>query len=133
MAPEIQVNDRHDSSCESYCSHSYSEWLATRAPDVLWFDVQAVGSYQGSVYAVGVMKQQIVVFEGYYGSCSGCGAWGEGGEPESQEGILANSKLFDTVAEALVYVSTLNNSWYGSPDQEAMAVAITEIDKEILS
>jgi hypothetical protein len=52
----------------------------------------------------------------YFGSCSGCGAWGEGGEPETLEDVLRNGELFDDPADALAFViSTYRHDYEPAP------------------
>ena len=108
-------------TCDAY---TFEDWLPHIAPELFWFNIQDVGSYQGSVYGVALYKDQIVIYEDYYGSCSGCGAWGEGGEPISQDDVLSKSKLFDTKEETLVYIAKMDK--YESPDIDAMNKAIDQ-------
>lgn len=133
--PIITAEKPHGINCvqkDSYgdCYHDYAEWLIGAAPDVLWYDIQEVGSYQGQVFGVGLYKRQVAIYEDYYGSCSGCGAWGEGGEPTSQEEVLNSCTLFSTKEEALEYVK---DQWesdrYRSeyPDLDKMKSAIEEV------
>lgn len=77
------------------------DYLIAASPDILWFWEEWTGSYQGSVYALGIdtVEKKLVAFRGYYGSCSGCGAWGEGGEPTCKQDIIGQSNVFDTIDE----------------------------------
>lgn len=117
------IKHEHKAECSRY---QFDEWIPHTAPDVLWFNIQDVGSYQGSVYGFGLYKGKLLVYEDYYGSCSGCGAWGEGGEPESQEEILGRSKLFDTLDEALDYLPKIDH--YDNPDRKVATEALKEIE-----
>ena len=49
--PQIRVtgNELHTEACDEWCIHSYAGWLVSAAPDVLWYDVQDVGSYSGDL------------------------------------------------------------------------------------
>jgi hypothetical protein len=76
-------------------------YLCEAAPEVLWFHLCSRGDYQGEVFAVGKYLGKCLVFSDYYGSCSGCGAWGEGGEPTDLSEVLKSSKLFDKPDDAL--------------------------------
>lgn len=122
----VAPNDMHTESCDKWCSHSYAGWLVSVAPDVLWFDVQDVGYYSGTVYGVGRLKKDILLFQDGYGSCSGCGAWGEGGEPCDMEDVLAHSELFQTPEFALEHVEKEWMHSYEKPDQEVVTNAINE-------
>ena len=54
----------------------------------------------------------------YYGSCSGCGAWGEGGEPETLKDVLSNGELFKTKKQALEFaVKTYKNDYEAPTDK----------------
>jgi len=110
-----KVKHEHTCDCEAY---NYDEWLPHIAQDFFWFNIQDVGSYQGQVFGVAIYKNQFAIYEDYYGSCSGCGAWGEGGEPESQEKVISLCKFFDDKQKALEYIGLI--SAYDSPDKEAM-------------
>jgi|SRR3990167_3775875 len=117
----------HKDDCPKY---DHKEWVCHIAPDVLWFDIQDVGSYQGSVYGVGLYENQFVLYEDYYGSCSGCGAWGDGGEPESQKDVLSKSRLFKEKDEILEAIAKIDS--YDTPDVEKMFEAVKEIDRKWL-
>ena len=130
IMPQIRVvveGDKHTALCEGYCGHSYAGWLLGVAPEVLWYDVQDVGDYQGAVYGVGRYRSQILLYEDYYGSCSGCGAWGEGGEPSSLKEVLANSNLFMLRSGAVSYVEGNWATMYNSPDIDQVIGAIDEV------
>lgn len=127
--PQIRVEegDRHTPQCDGYCVHSYAGWLVSAAPDVLWYDVQDIGDYQGRVFGVGRYQGQVLLYEDYYGSCSGCGAWGEGGEPADQAAVLELSHLFASSAEAITYAQ---KEWvedcYERPDMDRVRAAVQE-------
>ena len=70
-------------------------------------------------------KNQILFYEDYYGSCGGCGAWGEGGEPESQKIVLEHSHLFKTSEELYIYLAGLSRT--DRPDMVEIKEAIGEI------
>ncbi len=128
----VAGGDRHTSDCDGWCDHSYAGWLVSAAPDVLWYSVQDVGQWQGEIYAVGKYRGQILLYADSYGSCSGCGAWGEGGEPANQKEVLAHSKLFS--GGALKYASEhwrdKLEDWEDKPDFEKVAAAIQEAEGE---
>jgi hypothetical protein len=106
----------------------FTEYLIHAAPEILWYNVQDVGSYQGQVYAVGAYKNQIVIYEDYYGSCSYCGAWGEGGEPSDLTQVLEHSNFFTTKECALNYIKKLKEKEkWDEPDFFEMGNAIDEI------
>ncbi|MBY0545838.1 MAG: hypothetical protein K2W95_00965 [Candidatus Obscuribacterales bacterium] len=85
------LNKKHRDFCDF---QNYADWLCMVAPAVLWFKTEDVGSYSGQVFGLGAMKGKIVFYEDYYGSCSGCGSWGEGGEPESEADVLEKSTQY---------------------------------------
>ena len=118
------IQHKHDDNCKY---GSYIHYLVEAAPSILWFDVQDIGGYQGSVYGVGLYKSKILIYEDYYGSCSGCGAWGEGGEPNSESDVLLKSTQFDTVEDTFAYL--LNTKFDGGPNTTQMQKAIKEADK----
>lgn len=117
--PVITKSDNHWNSIDDY--------LIDVSPDILWFDIQQCGSYQGTVYGVGRYNQHILLYEGYYGSCSGCGAWGEGGEPGSQEEVINSSILFTTKEEAFEYINKEWDEIYDRPDFDRLNSAIEEV------
>ena len=86
------------------CGDTYAHYLWMAAPEIDWYHVEDVGSYQGTVYALGKYKDKLFVMKDYYGSCSGCGAWGEGGEPEKLKDVLGHGELFKSKKEALNFV-----------------------------
>lgn len=106
----------------------YKECLIKAAPDILWFNVQDVGGYQGRVYAVGKMGRQYVMFADYYGSCSACGAWGydQGGEPEDQDEVLSKSALFFDTGTALDYARKEWSDDYDPVDLYEVRAALDE-------
>ena len=126
--PAIHVpeGETHTDKCDLWCNHTFAGWLVSIAPDVLWFYVQDVGCWSGNVYGVGVFRGDILIYEGFYGSCSGCGAWGEGGEPGSQQEVLANSSLFNRPELAIATISDDKFARWGTPDKAAMITAIEE-------
>lgn len=99
------TNDYYD--C---CGDVFEHFLSLVAPEIVWKYIEDVGSYQGTVFAIGAYDGQIFVMKDYYGSCSGCGAWGEGGEPVSLEDVLGNGELFSSAEEALNFVNRVWNS-----------------------
>ncbi len=117
------IEHKHGDNCQSY---SFEGWLPHVAPDFLWFNIHDVGDYQGRVYGVALYDKKIVVYEDYYGSCSGCGAWGEGGEPENQKLVIANSTPFELADEAIAYLAKIDR--YEGPNIEDMTKAIREAD-----
>ncbi len=80
----------------------FKEYLIKASEDkIIWGYVEDDGDYQGCVVAIGKhIDGQIIIFEGYYGSCGGCGAWGEGGEPVDYADIIKSSKLYPTPIDA---------------------------------
>ncbi len=94
----------HKHDCEK---NYYGEFLCSAAPDFLWYCVQDVGSYQGQVFGIATYKGKVGIYEDYYGSCSGCGAWGEGGEPEKQQDVIDNATLFNDREAAIAHIDTL--------------------------
>ena len=122
-----EIYDDSYSTPKDCCStFTFQEWLPHIAPDLFWFDIQDVGSYQGSVYGVAKYKKQIVIYEGYYGSCSGCGAWGEGGEPVSQDEVLKSCTIHDNAKEAIKAIAKLDH--YDNPDKDKMIEAVEHIE-----
>lgn len=118
---------------KSYCL----PYLNDAAPEILWYDVQDVGSYSGSVYAIGLLKtpgvkERIVVFKGYYGSCSGCGAWGEGGEPKDMKEVMEFSKCFETVDAAIENYKNAE-TYSDTPDFERGLKALERIREDLKS
>lgn len=107
-------------------SSRYANQLVDVAPSVLWFDVQDVGDYSGDVYAIGRRGKEILVFEDYYGSCSGCGEWGLGkGGPQTEKEALDLCTRFRFPQKAIEYVRAKN--WgYDKPDIDRMVAAINE-------
>lgn len=94
------------------CQNMYAHYLWMAAPEIKWLYVEDVGSYSGDVYAIGRYKKQWFVMHDYYGSCSGCGAWGEGGEPEKLEDVLSHGELFKSKKDALKFaILTYKNSY----------------------
>ena len=87
----------------------FADYLREASPEILWTKVDSAGDYQGEVCAVGVYLDGIIIYKGYYGSCSGCGAWGEGGEPTSLEEVKASSILYWAKEDAIQAVK----DWQG--------------------
>lgn len=105
----------------------YKNYLIDAAPDILWYYVEAPGSYSGQVFGVGKYKNQVLLYEDYYGSCSYCGAWGEGGEPKDLAEILSKSTQVTTLVAAANYIT---NSWgdkYDKPNFEQIYKAVEDI------
>lgn len=128
LKPLVSDDPHDDVACKAKheygCYHGYDDWLISVAPDVLWFMVEATGSYQGQVYAVGRLGKSIVLYEDYYGSCSGCGAWGEGGEPKSRQEVLDSCFRTDTIVEAFAYVLKEWADDYDPPTMKKVSEAI---------
>ena len=103
---------------ECPCGDMYAHYLWIAAPQIKWYYVEGVGSYQGTVYALGKYKSRWFVMKDYYGSCSWCGAWGEGGEPENLKSVLGNGELFTTRKKALDFVleTWAKDSWEAPTD-----------------
>lgn len=97
----LKPDKPHNVGCGEYCYHSFKDYLITAAPDILWFSILTAGGYSGSVYGVGVYNKRILLYVGSYGSCSGCGAWGEGGEPKDQNDVLAFCETFTDQMDAI--------------------------------
>jgi hypothetical protein len=116
------IKKSHQEEC---WRNNFADYLIDAAPDILWYNVQDIGSYQGTVYAVGEYKKQIVIFEEDYGSCSSCGAWGKGGEPKNQKKVLSLSQLFTDPKKAKEAVDKIG--MYDCPDKKLMKKAIDEI------
>ncbi len=121
---------KHVHTKECSWKDTYLHYLCLAAPSVEWFKVEDVGSYSGSVYAVGRYKGKILLYSGYYGSCSGCGAWGGGGEPVKFGDVLnSDSKLCKTVEEALIEFMKMTSNSYDKPDYDSFSDAIKEAGK----
>lgn len=119
----------HKADCNR---NDYLSYLCSNAPDFLWYCVQDVGSYQGQVFGVAVYEGKIAIYENYYGSCSGCGAWGEGGEPTSQEEIIASSTFFINERDALKYLEKFKEA-FEQPQEPEFSVAIRRAYLDISS
>ena len=123
---EVKVGDYgwiDTSKCP--CGDMYAHYLFIAAPDIDWIYVEDVGSYQGVVFAIGMYKDQWFIMKDYYGSCSGCGAWGEGGEPEKLEDVLSHGELFDIKEQAKQFVEKTymsENSWDEQPTEKFMEI-----------
>ncbi len=121
------LKHEHDTSCEY---GSMLHYLVEAHPQVLWYSVQDVGSYQGSVYAIGTIGNEVILYRDYYGSCSGCGAWGEGGEPESVEDVMKRSTVVKNIEEAEKLIRS--DDWkYDSPDSEELIKKAKEAFNDI--
>lgn len=120
------MEHKHTEKCYS-SSSGYKEYLIHAAPSYLWADVQDVGSYQGSVYGVAFVDGKIALYEDSYGSCSGCGAWGEGGEPSTEEEIISRTTFTADPLKALEYIAEQWVDSYESPDVEKLRSAIDAI------
>lgn len=108
------------------CRDMYAHYLWMAAPEIKWIYVEDVGSYQGTVYALGKYQGKWFVMKDYYGSCSGCGAWGEGGEPESLKDVLANGELFKTKTQALKFVNKVWINDYEPPTKDFISLLTLE-------
>ena len=106
------------------CHDTYAHYLFMAAPQIKWVYVETVGDYQGTVYAIGKYKRQWFVMKDYYGSCSGCGAWGEGGQPENLKSVLGNGELFSHKKDALKFIkqSWANKDAYEKPTDDFMKI-----------
>lgn len=100
------------------CGDIYAHYLWQAAPEINWYYVEEVGSYQGDVYALGKYKGKLFVMHDYYGSCSGCGAWGEGGEPEKLKDVLGNGELFTSKKKAVAFAKQAFLNQYSSPTED---------------
>jgi hypothetical protein len=125
----------------------FKDYLAEAAPAILWYDVQAVGSRQGRVFGVGRLRGNVVLYHGYFGSCSHCGSWGEGGEPIDEAGVLADSVVYPTVAAARAALDEVQGELgdrerydhplhgfidsYDSADMEAVNTALTQLEHDL--
>lgn len=118
-----KVQQEPSCDCRAY---NFEEWLPHIAKDFFWFNIHTVGSYQGQVFGVALYKNQIAIYEDYYGSCSGCGAWGEGGEPTSQDEVVSRCKLFDSVVDAVTYLAKIDS--YERPEVDSMVEAIKKAE-----
>ena len=85
------------------------------APEISWYHVEDVGSYQGTVFAIGKYQKKWFVMQDYYGSCSGCGAWGEGGEPEKLKDVLSHGELFEKKKDAFNFAFKTYKDSYEPP------------------
>ena len=107
---------KHDSDeYKCSCGDTFRHHLEVAAPEIEFLHVEDVGSYQGSVFAIGKYNGQVFVMHDYYGSCSGCGAWGEGGEPTNLQDVLENGELFERPADAITFAAKTYGD-YGSPE-----------------
>lgn len=96
----------------------YWHYLALNAPEIKWLYVEDVVDFQGVVYAIGKYKKQWFIMKDYYGSCSVCGAWGEGGEPKNLKEVLDNGELFNSKKKALEFVKKVyGNGRYEHPTE----------------
>lgn len=103
-----------ESKCQ--CGDMYAHYLWMAAPEIDWYYVESVGDYQGIVFAIGKYNNQWFVMKDYYGSCSYCGAWGEGGEPEGLKDVLEHGELFDSPKQAREFVlQTWSKSYAEQP------------------
>lgn len=108
------------------CGDMFAHYLWMAAPEIKWLYVEDVGSYQGDVYAIGKYKRQWFIMHDYYGSCSWCGAWGEGGEPEKLKDVLENGELFKSKKDALNFVIKTYAKKYESPTEKFYEVLTTQ-------
>ena len=118
----------HKHDCEK---NYYGEFLCSAAPDFLWYCVQDVGSYQGQVFGIATYKGKVGIYEDYYGSCSGCGAWGEGGEPTNQEEIISKCTFFTDESEANKYVKKLVEDHYEKPEEPEFSERLHEAFQDL--
>lgn len=66
---------------------------------IVW--AKMVGDYQGTNYIIGIADKKVLACGVGYGSCSGCGAWGEGGEPISPKDLIDSGVYGKTLEETL--------------------------------
>lgn len=88
-------------------------YLVKVAPDIQWITVQDLDNdYSGRMMALGWIsltgRRWLILYLDYYGSCSCCGAWGEGGEPQNFQEVLGKSILFADPFEYFNYKWTDN-------------------------
>lgn len=69
--------------------------------NILW--LCNVGDYQGTNYVIGYVDGKVLACGYGYGSCSGCGAWGEGGEPTKPEDLIDAGVFGKTLEETLAW------------------------------
>lgn len=100
------------------CGDVYAHYLWIAAPEIKWLYVEDVGDYQGVVFAIGKYQRKWFIMQDYYGSCSGCGAWGEGGEPEKLEDVLSHGELFTTKKATLNFAIKTYKDSYESPTEK---------------
>jgi len=119
------IKHQHKINCP--CGEDFFiHYLIDAAPEILWFNVQDVGSNKGRLYAVGLYQGEYLIYENDYGSCQQCGeVWGGGDEPVSLEDVLKLSNIFYSPEKAKEYVLKIGP--YDSPDIKAMEHAINEI------
>ena len=110
------------------CKDMFAHYLWMAAPEIKLIHVEDVGSYQGTVFAIGRYKNKWFIMKDYYGSCSGCGAWGEGGELESLKSVLNNGELFTSKQKAYEFVTKtyLSDSSYERPTNEFINILCTK-------
>lgn len=108
----------------------YTRMLISVCPEIVWAFVEDVGDYQGNVFgtALYLKKKCGLFFSGSYGSCSGCGAWGEGGEPTTQSEVLSLCTEFRTLKGAAM---AIEKETYDRPTTEKHLEAAGAVLKEI--
>ena len=74
-------------------------------PDLNILRIYNVGYYQGTVYVIGYTDNTVLAGGYGYGSCSGCGAWGEGGEPASPNDLIDSGVFGKTLEETLKWLA----------------------------
>lgn len=69
-----------------------------------------VGDYQGTIYVIGYVGGKVLACGLGYGSCSGCGAWGDfyepdthGGEPMEPKDFIDSGVFGKSLAETLAW------------------------------
>lgn len=79
----------------------YQDILSEAMPEVIWTEPWFEGDYNGDalVYGIRTTDNKILVVEGYYGSCGGCGAW-EDDYPD-REALEGWTTEYDNPKEAL--------------------------------
>ena len=73
--------------------------LAWPKLNILYFET--TGNYQGTNYVIGYADGKVLASGYGYGSCSGCGAWGEGGEPTKPEDLIDSGVFGKSLEETL--------------------------------
>lgn len=81
------------------------EFIQLAWPELVITWCANVGDYQGTNYVVGYVGDKVLACGYGYGSCSGCGAWGEGGEPTKPEDLIDSGVFGKTLDETLAWAA----------------------------